>query len=480
MRTARNCIVAVMLALTAGWSQAQRAFDAPLISVPPPTTSSSFEGGAQETSDLMVFFNGDRLHGRLVAFSNAANGLKWIRDDVEKPMAFKSADVAFVKLGGRASRSREQGTATVIFGNRDSIGCSLVSIDGKSVVVETDGIGRMTINRSMVDSIIMNGAGSVVYDGANDPGEWTFSNADYPGNKVDGGVLNVSYGVAERRIQAYPEMMEVRFTASWNRYPSLAVLVLGETSGGSFVNGYSVSLNSSTVYIQKLNRNSGSRQLASINVEKFGRGGAGSAVVQIFIDQKKKSLSLAIDGEVVRTLVDTGGTPAGSSLAFSSSSGRNEPTRITGIKVANWDGRLPSGESDSASEVKEDTVRLKNGDKLTGKLEGVAGGKVSVTTSFAVLSIPLENAETIALSSVGREIPRRNRMDVRVRFSQSGVLTADLGSIEGDAIRCSSESYGNISISLDMVRSIDFNIYRERPAKSGDSGGRAFSGHLFD
>lgn len=440
------------------------------ITVPPPVSvSASLDtpAGARASEDLdtLVFFNGDRLHGSLEGFTLSSNGLKWSRVDVAESMAFKPGAVASIDLAGRAKRAEQKATATVTLSNKDSILCTVAGIDEKGVVVDTGPMGRMVLQRNMVTSVALHGgSASVVYDGPNEPSEWTFSNADFGGNKVERGAMYLAHGNVENRFLNYPDTAEVRFSMSWRQYPSIVVLVVGAMQGGSYRTGYAFTFQSTSAYIYRYSPETGSRPMANFNVEKFGRSMGGTATFQILLDRKKKMVSLLIDGELMKTFTENADFPSGNSLVFSKSSGGGDVAKITAIRVSQWDGKIPVPQGAGSGATKDDVVRLKNGDKLTGKLDGVADGKVSVTTSFASLSIPAENVEEMLLSSATLETPRRNKMDVRVFFSGYGTLTGDLGSIERDVLQFRSESFGNVSVPLNALRRIEFNIYKDRPA----------------
>ncbi|MFC1462567.1 hypothetical protein ACFLQU_03070, partial [Verrucomicrobiota bacterium] len=146
----------------------------------------------------------------------------------------------------------------------------------------------------------------------------------------------------------------------------------------------------------------------------------------------------------------------------------SHPIKVTDFVVKKWDGTTLPGKSTAPGKTAQDVLELLNGDKVTGTLRGIDEGKLSFKTSYASIDIPMQRVSAIAMSGEKAERARRNRNDIRIHLADAGSMTVDLKSLAEGKIAGSSENCGDVTVSMDSVVKLDFNIYDEHKEKSGD------------
>ena len=139
------------------------------------------------------------------------------------------------------------------------------------------------------------------------------------------------------------------------------------------------------------------------------------------------------------------------------------------FNIIEWDGATLPDKATAPQKMKRDLLELVNGDKVTGTLSAIAGEKLSFKTSYASIEVPMQRVASITMSDETAERARRNRHDVRIHLADGGSITLDLKSLSERRITGSGEGYGQVTVSLDSVARLDFNIYDEQEGKAEDS-----------
>jgi len=416
--------------------------------------------GIEASGDVIEFLNRDRLHGRFVSASS--RGIVWTPFASPASVEFGLAAVARVSMGG-AKKDASAGNAVVILTNGDSLPGNLASIDDNTLALETPYAGRLAIRRAMVETIRPKALSSaILYAGPKSLEEWSLTRTGHAKTWMfkNGALYAIQPYAISRAIENFPDRARIEFTAEWRAgYPSFWVAFCGDNLQEP-ANCYMLQVSGASIYLQRMSRESGSRNVGGgENLERFSNRRTDKGRFGIYINKERRSVALMVDGKLAREWVDPAGF-AGKGNVLMFRPNNQGDLKISQILVAGWDGALPSaGETQAASG--EDGIRFENGDRVSGKLLGISGGKVRFEASYGAFEAPVERVGEISLARARAERARRNREDVRCSFCGGGQVTLKLVSAEQGTAKGSSENFGDASVDLGYVLGMDFNIYRE-------------------
>jgi len=391
------------------------------VSVPKPVDGAGVSrDAAAGGEDILEFLNNDKLHGSLMAVVPGEYGLKWKHSSANQAIDFGMASVAGVTLARRKTAQSDPSTAAIYLTNGDMLPGNLVSLDGEKLVLDTWYAGKINVNRLMVKGMSPNiGVSSVAYEGPTDLAEWTtYRHAgDQVLWKFKNGALYAlqSYPIG-REIEGMPDVADIQFDAGWRSgYPSFCFSFYTDNVQDNGGSGYMLQISGSSIYLQRLSRDSGSRNIGgNDNYEAFNNRKSMKAKFNLLVDKSKKTFTLLIDGNMVKQWTDTANF-AGKGNGIMFRPNNQGDLRIARIRIAQWDGKLPeaAGAGSSDKGTKEDLVRFVNNDKVSGRLKSISGGNVKFETSYATLDIPLARIAEIVTASEKSERARRNKDDVR-------------------------------------------------------------------
>lgn len=444
------------------------------ISTPAPVGTDNLTGlksGYGKLDDSLEFLNGDKLHGTMEGVSAESHGLKWTHPDAQSPIVFNLSRFSSATLARRPGAKVSACNAVVRLTNGDILPGNVISMDADKLVMESWYAGKININRAMIKRVNPNGGvSSVIFEGPVDLDSWS-QGRGRRGNASswrykDGALSAIQPGPIARMIDKMPDMVDIRFDAAWRAMPSFCFFFLADNVEQIQGNGYSFQLSGSSVYLHRVTREGGSRNIGSLNLQQFDQGTVKKCNFNFLINKKDKSVVFLLDGKMVQQWNDPGDTSGlGKGIMFYPQS--QGDLRISNISITEWDGKVPQS-TGTESELKEDLVRLVNGDKISGRVKSFTAGKLKFETSYTTLDIPLEQVLVVDMASENAARARRNKDDVRMRFFDKGEITLGLTKIENGEVKGQSESFGTISMPLGAFRLIEFNIYEERKSEDSD------------
>lgn len=422
----------------------------------------------QLEGDVLTFMNKDTLHGHLLSGAPAAYGIRWKHENVKNPIDFSLLGISRIKLSKRQAVARTAFGATVYLTNDDMLTGNIVSLTDEALVLDTWYAGRLNIKRLMVKQINPGtGGGGVVYEGPTSLTNW--QTRDYndghgqrPSWKFKGNALYATYSYPiARTIDNMPDVAMIRFKAAWRGYPAFYFAFFSDNLQQYYgSNCYLLQVSSSSIYLQRYTRNSGSRSLGNVNYARFSNQPPSSAVFTVLVDKEKKAITVLVDDDMVKQWTDGdvfAGT--GNGMLFQPQSRGN--LKISEIEVSEWDGEMPS-KSGTDRELKQDLLRFTNNDKVSGSLSSIADGNVQFKTTYATLTVPLKRVDQIVMSTERAERARRNKNDIRAEFREKGVITLQLSKLGEGKMTGNSENFGSPTLPLAAFRSLEFNIYEDK------------------
>ncbi len=425
---------------------------------------------AAETEDRVDFLNKDRLRGVLDAIRGAEGILLWRHADSTNAIPFKTAGINRVRMA-----PREPGPASTNFlssvtlTNDDYLTGRLVSLDADKLVLETEHLGTLNLERIMVRSFSPNSKFSaLLYSGPTDLEGWNLGGRNSANSWIasNGALVPLMQFPITREIEGLPDQSRMTFTADWKAYPAFnfgfgAAKARGDMFGES---GYNLMVSGNSIYFRRTTATEGSDNLWNINSDELGRSGTRKAVFELFIDRKKAAFTLFLNGKQIKQWTDAKGY-AGKGNHISFQSQVQGGLRFTGIRVAAWDGVLPDRKEEAAPAATLDGVWFVNRDRIEGSVLAIREGKARVKSELTgEVDIPLERISEIHLAPESRERARRNKGDVRMSLLGGITLTVDVRELAAGVISAGSENFDQVRIPLPRVQEMEFNIYRRKPA----------------
>jgi len=462
LRPALLAILAPLAAATPAWariivddSAPEPPPEKPGIHVPGPKDAGQDGDQARNAprQDTLSFLNKDQLHGFLLGIDQS--GLRWQSPEAHDPILFKTSEVSQIKLDSHKADDTAKSAQRIRLTNGDEYPGNIISLDDKTMILDTWYAGRISIPRAMLLRITpLSDANSSIYEGPTGLEGWTIGRPGGGRSWVfrDGSLIGTNYGTIGRDLKL-PAMSEIGFDVMLRGNNSLSIGIYSDRDD-MFGNCYMLQLSTGFTELQRYSRSGGSNDLGSTQLQNVIR--REKSRVELRTNKDKKSIWLMVDGKVVKEWtdpVDFNGT--GGSIVFSCQP--NTVVKISNIKVSKWDGRFEDSSAPSQKSA-DDSVQLANQDKVTGRLENIQDGKAKFSSSYAELNIPLERVEQIDLSGAHSDTAKPSPSDIRAYFPEGGSVTMQL--IQWDAKAClgSSPNFGKATFSPTAFAKMLFNL----------------------
>jgi hypothetical protein len=431
------------------------------ITVPKPRDAAAAKP-APGLGDALQFSNNDVLHGLLLGI-DAQTGVRWQNPDAKQPIDFKTANLSQIKLDGRAQPAEAQSHFSVRLTNGDELIGDVASMDAEKVEIDTWYAGRLTLPRKVVRTITPLASNALaIYEGPASIEGWKLGEDRGAWRYKDGALIASSSGPIGRDFKL-PDAANIEFDVAWRPYLQLMVSLYTDSIESYSGNCYMLQINSSYAYLQRMRPNGGSNNLGQIQIESLQR--KSKARISIRVNKESKTISLLVDGELMKQWNDRGDFAGrgGGVVFYSQGQG---VMKVTNIRITPWDGKFEDRAAKS-DKSKEDTVRMENNDKVSGKLEAIKDGNLTFSSSFAKLEIPLKRVQEIEIASESSSVAKRNAGDVRAYLVGRGSVTFALEKWDDKGVTGRSANFGQVTFSPRAFQRVQFNL-DQQPAKSED------------
>ncbi|HWB60839.1 MAG TPA: hypothetical protein VG733_15185 [Chthoniobacteraceae bacterium] len=427
---------------------------------------------APRTDDLLVFANGDSLHGTLVGAD--LSGLRMQSAYSTSASVFRTGNLVKALFRTRAPRADAAADARqVLFRNGDVLPGAIVSLDEKTLVLDTWYAGRLNIPRGAVVSI---GNPGFPYDGPTSLAGWVLTPAKDGWTYADGAFTTNTTSAIGHPMN-FPMQSRIEFDAFPGDNPQLCIY-LGLDRTGRIGKSYVIQVNYSVVF--------GHISFA-VELSHFENGVTVQAAdpvkldpeiqiaarthFDIRIDKAAKTIWLYLNGKIVKQYINLDDLPSlGGSLIFtpgiSGELHRNglglQPIRITNIRAGVWDGNAAAG----ALQAKggKDSVVLASGAELHGRLSGIADGKATLVSSGSNTVTPLAQVDGISFASVAAASANPGANAVRASLAGgNGIVTFEFESWEGNTAAVTSPDFGKAVFLPEAFQRLDFNLDKLEP-----------------
>ena len=322
-----------------------------------------------------------------------------------------------------------------------------------------------------------------IFEGPDNKDGWVFSIANQRRNFAakgqwvfkDGAFQSRSTQAQVGRNFALPDKANIEFDIEWTRSLSLFINLYSDTlDNWNRGNSYSLRLTQSSAYLYRYESGPNFRRAGAVgsNPARFTlsnpAGAARHAHVSIRVNKPKKIITLVINDQQVAEWTDNAASFAGKGQGILFCAHSAASMRLSGIRISQWDGRLPGKVDVTGGNAKEDFVRLANEDELSGALLGIKDGQMKFKTSFAkAIPIPLNKVSAIKLAVSAAPPPKAAPQAVRLTLKHRGQLTAALKEWKDGKVRLASPTLGEATIDASVIEAIEFNLDKNKVALNG-------------
>lgn len=414
-------------------------------------------------SGILSFFNGDLLHGDLLAITN--HHVHWRNPELHAPIQFAPANLHRLTLTQPVVVPKSPTNQFLVrFHNGDELIGQLLGLDDRQLLLDTWFGGKLTIQRQALRSLRPLGNNRLVYEGPTGLEGWRTSSFNFGrgtgGYQFKDGAFIANGPAAIGRDLALPDTLRLDLDIQWQGTLQLMMTIYSESLQPWGGDGYQFLFNQYNFSLTRLARDGNQAQLGSVQV--LAMNTRNKSHLTLHVDKAQRSFTLTVDGETVHTWKDPAAfSGKGTGLVFFQQG--QFLTKISKLRVSEWDGKNESS-STSTNRPTEDMLELINRDKVNGKLSAIRDGKASFATPFASMDIPLQRVQFIELAAPPApdttNAPALH--DVRLFFADRGHLTLSLAAWDQKQIRGRNPSFGDAILNSAAFNQIQFNLARER------------------
>ena len=425
---------------------------------------------AEETAiGSVTFANGDRLAGRALGITPEGL-LEWQSPDLHNGrQPLDTTQILGISVAGTPTPTNESThVATATLTNGDTVRGALVALDQDEVVLETSAGGRLALRRSMTSRLEITTAEPVLYSGPFKMADWTISEGEEGWwRSEDGDLVSQTRTSGIARKLNHGDRVCIGFNVHWRSTLRMNVLLLADQGDTIEPNhAYELSLSRRTAILKKRPR--GRPIVPNASIAELSE--QENARFELYLDRKNGTIALYVDGKKAQEWTDERPEPEmlGNWLHFVTTNGY--AVRISDLRVTEWKSdKLPDDvsteEDPELADEEGPRIHLQNGDILVGEIGEVKDGRLEVITKVTPVRVPLDRMSRVKLTDrddPNYEEPRLMRGDVRAWFHDGGRLTFRLDALADNMITGTSQTFGEVSFSLDAFSRIEFNIYNEK------------------
>jgi len=456
--------------------------------------------------DRLKLLNGDSFTGKFQGINNGH--ILWLHPSFAEPARVIAKDVSSVRLEQRKISLEKTQDCSVSLVSGGRLNGVLVGLDEGGLTLDTWYGGKLKIAREFVRTIEPGiKPERLVYQGPEDgPDGWMTGNRNtgqvlkqmlknnakadaadvapekqralailrrvpVPG-KVAGGVAGqqgawryVSNGfvcassgpILGRKDLDLPSRCALTFDLQWTGYFNLGVNIFADQINNEYSgNSYSLRVDQNNMYMYRI-QNGSTSNLGNVRSQLTGKK---RCRVSLLIDKEAKTLSVLIDGQLIRKWEDT--RPfAGKGKGLLFTSRNNSAMRLSRMRITEWNGSLPESDASKSGNGKEDFVVFSNKDSISGKAKRIEGDKLIFTTNFGDVPLPVLNMSSLTFSNPVKRLTPKAK-DVKMQMQKSGTVNVELLSWGEGKVKIKSPYFGEAVFDSTVFEKLDFNLNQPR------------------
>ena len=400
--------------------------------------------------------DGSVLRGGLSAASTK-DGLAWTHPASSAPLRFKPEAVGLLRFLQASGQPTNFNPGTRIrFKNGDEILGNLKSMENGKVAIETWFGGVLTAAETGVEAIGFSTRGfRVLYEGPTSMDGWKTGKNPRPWRYQDGAFIARGPDLLGRDF-GIKGSSSLSFNIAWDAPFSLSITLYAQQMDRfDYSNGgYIAYIRQGAISLQKSTPVQGAVMLGSAAIPAMIK--KSRMQLEFRCNVEEATISVYADGVFLARWKDPAGFAAkGTGFVFYSQTDGAE-IKLSDIRVTEVDGRYEP-EPVPADSNGEDVIFLANQDRVRGKVEGLSGGKFSIKTKVAQLSIPLERVVQVILGGKSTNAaPASSAWSVRASFGGGETVALNIEQWSDRMIFGTSPTFGPVKFQSDAIRLVQF------------------------
>lgn len=418
------------------------------------------------SSDFLQFLDGSSLHGKLSAI-DPSQGIAWEHPDAKAPIRFKPDNLAWIRFEKPTPINlRNQPGCRFRFNNGDELFGNLASIDREHLELEAWFGGSLRTPRHALQSITFLSKGySILYEGPTSGEGWVHGKTPRNWEYRDGTFVASGAGTLGRDLKLSGSS-SIAFDLSWSGHFSLILAlytpVLDRFDYSS--SSYMFYLSPGYITLQRVQGGAGAMNLGQAQIGDMSR--RNKLHLEIRANKQESTLGLFVDGRLIQRWKDSAGfVGQGSGVVFFAQL-EGPSIKISNIKVAQWEGDFGM-ETLTNAPTQNDLVFLVNRDKVSGRLEKLREGTLTVATGESSLDIPLARVTQISMGSPVTNMPAAGPWNIRAFFAGGGTVAFDLEQWKEGRVTGTSANFGKVAFDAESFRQLQFNLHRRKVEAEG-------------
>ena len=430
---------------------------------------------AEDHRDRILLLGGDRLSGRLVEAA-PEEGVRWRHHADHPPVLFRYPAVGSIELEERNEEAPwEPRQGLLRFSNGDEIegvlvamtetGASLRTGDGSTLDFPRDRCQWMVFDRKPTPSL---------YSGPEGLAGWT--RGDVSIDDLDSGHFEYTRGhfhaakaASIARDLQLPDRARIEFVMHWRGIPNLALALytdslqpinLGDLAGEpAFKSFYSVQFLHNYANILVIEQDAPLQRLGLGQIQVPAFRNERSAHIDLRIDKSRASISLLVDGDLIKTWTDPKGFTAGGTGIRLVHQGGGSALAIGRLRLSPWDGEIGTPPT-LRSMAEDDLVTLHDRQHLPGRVLSLRDGVLLLDRGEeAPHGIPLEEVARIEFAGVADPgVPEPSGARVLVgHLARRGSVRLELSRIGEGRLQGTSPNFGAVDLPVRSFKLLEFN-----------------------
>jgi hypothetical protein len=412
-------------------------------------------------ADCLSFRDGDMLYGKLLEIL-PGSVLRWQHADASETIDFKPENVAQIDFSPRpVTAAGSNSSCKLWLANGDELAGNLVSCDRDFFILDTWYAGKLSIPRRALQTLAFNPRTPILFDGPTSMDGWTQGNAvkgvigDSGQWSFRNGAFYADKAASIARDVKLPERSQIQFDLAWKGPLSMAValytdslqpiLLTDKENGPDFGGFYSLQFrNTLFVTLTPIRKKDPLRPLGEpLIIQSLTQ--KDRVHVDLRLSKADRQVALFLDGALIKNWIDPSGFAGqGTGLRFVNNSVGAAAVKMSNLRISKWNGVL----DDVSAEVPDpshDVVMLESGAKISGAVESMAEGRISMLTIGGATNVPLNSASAIEFAHFqGQAQAAAPAVNAHATFVQGGAVTFELLAWRPNGVEGTSPDFGKV------------------------------------
>ena len=370
-------------------------------------------------SAVLHLTNGDHVTGTMIN-STVDRSIGWQSPAFTSPFHFALGGIASIHFPVPAKLPQPEGDYCFELMGGDMVFGSLIALDDKKVVVHSPEVGRLNIDRNIIQRMYRWGGGSdQLFVGPNGLNGWQVGGEENSWREDAGQLVTDQAGAILRRDFGIPNQARFEFELSWKGQPDFKFAIGVGDDPKTALRAYQFEVWENEIVIQRETE----KEADVANLQKV-LGKSGRLHLQAFLDQTEgRMLVFTSNGDPLADLTVTSTKPqVFGGVQLTNTSG---DVRLERLQIGRWNGDLPR-----VAEVNKSRIHGVDGAITYGSLTSYDSEKHEfvIGEGADAQRIPEERVHDVFLSQPSDPVPR----SLRAVFQSGMKFSGDLIRIEAN------------------------------------------------